>query len=263
MKYVVVTGANGGMGKAVVDKLASQGYFVFALDLQAGEPQANVLPIAVDVTNQDSIASAVETVKQYTQSLYAVVHFAGIYRMDSLVEMAENNFTGIFDVNVFGCYRINKAFLPLLHKGSKVVITTSELAPLDPLPFTGIYAITKATLEKYAFSLRMELQLLGVNVVVLRPGAVKTDMLGASTSQLDQFVASTQLYSCNATRFKKIVDKVETRNVSPQKVAKKTAKILSKRRPRYVYKLNRNPLLLMLNALPDRWQMAIIKGILK
>ena len=180
-----------------------------------------------------------------------------------LVEMAENNFTGIFDVNVFGCYRINKAFLPLLHKGSKVVITTSELAPLDPLPFTGIYAITKATLEKYAFSLRMELQLLGISVAVLRPGAVKTDMLGASTSQLDKFVASTQLYSCNATRFKKIVDKVETRNVSPQKVAKKTAKILSKRRPRYVYKLNRNPLLLMLNALPDRWQTAIIKGILK
>ena len=263
MKYVVVTGSNGGMGKAVVEKLSSLGYFVFALDLHAGEPQQNVVSIAVDVTDANSIQSAVEVVKQHTDKLDAVVHFAGIYKMDSLVEMTEKDFAHIFDVNVFGCYRVNEAFLPLLHKGSKVVITSSELAPLDPLPFTGIYGITKSALEKYAFSLRMELQLLGINVVVLRPGAVKTDMLGVSTSQLDKFVSNTQLYKCNATRFKGIVDKVEARNVAPQKVAKKTAKILSKRRPRYVYKINRNPLLLMLNALPDRWQTSIIKGILK
>ena len=263
MNYVVLTGASGGMGRAVAERLASNGYFVFALDKQAGTPSDNILPIAVDVTSQQSIDDAVKVVQGYTNKLHSVVHFAGIYKMDSLVEMDESAFCGIFDVNVFGCYRINKAFLPLLGKGSKVVITSSELAPLDPLPFTGIYGITKSALEKYAFSLRMELQLLGIKVVVLRPGAVKTDMLGASTSQLDKFVSNTQLYKCNATRFKGIVDKVEARNVAPQKVAKKTAKILSKRRPRYVYKINRNPLLLMLNALPDRWQTGIIKLILK
>lgn len=263
MNYVVVTGAYGGMGRAVVEKLSNSGYFVFALDKQVGEPTPNVVPIAVDVTNEQSVMDAVKVVQGYTDKLHSVVHFAGIYRLNSLVEMEESDFVGIFDVNVFGCYRVNKAFLPLLGKGSRVVITSSELAPLDPLPFTGIYGITKSALEKYAFSLRMELQLLGISVVVLRPGAVKTDMLGVSTSQLDKFVEGTQLYKCNSTRFKGIVDKVEARNVTPQRLAKKTAKILNKRRPRYVYKINRNPLLLLLNALPDRWQTGIIKMILK
>ena len=79
----------------------------------------------------------------------------------ALVEMSEERFSRIFDINLFGLYRLNKEFLPLLKKGSKIVITSSELAPLDPLPFTGIYAITKAAVEKYAYSLRMEMNLLG------------------------------------------------------------------------------------------------------
>ena len=58
-----------------------------------------------------------------------------------------------FKINLGGVFLVNKILLPLLEKGSKIVITTSELAPLDPLPFTGIYAVTKAALEKYAFSL--------------------------------------------------------------------------------------------------------------
>ena len=62
----------------------------------------------------------------------------------------------------------------MLKNGSKILITTSELAPLDPLPFTGIYAVTKGALDKYAYSLRMELQLLGMRVSVLRAGAVDT-----------------------------------------------------------------------------------------
>ena len=105
--------------------------------------------------------------------------------------MEEKDYLSTFDVNVFGAYRINKTFLPLLKKGSRIVITTSELAPLDPLPFTGVYAITKSALEKYAYSLRMELQLLDIDVVVLRPGAVKTSMLGDSTTALDKFCKKT------------------------------------------------------------------------
>ena len=79
---------------------------------------------------------------------------------------------------------------------------------LDPLPFTGIYAVTKAALDKYAYSLRMELQLLGIGVSVLRAGAVDTGMLGASTDALDRFYDSTRLYTCNAERFKRCKPKL-------------------------------------------------------
>ena len=183
--------------------------------------------------------------------------------LDSLVEIAEEAFEKIFQINLFGVFYINKTFMPLLKQGSRVVITTSELAPLDPLPFTGLYAVTKGALDKYAYSLRMELQLLGVSVSVLRAGAVSTGMLGVSTTALDRFCEKTATYQCNAARFRKIVNGVEAKSVSPDKIAGKALKILSKKKPKFVYTINRNKLLLLLNALPKGVQCAVIKKILK
>ena len=151
----------------------------------------------------------------------------------------------------------------MLGNGSRILIVTSELAPLDPLPFTGIYAVTKAALDKYAYSLRMELQLLGITVSVLRAGAVKTQMLGVSTDALDRFCEGTKLYSCNAARFKQIVGSVEARNIPPEKIAQKAIWILKKKNPRFAYSINRNPLLLLLNALPKSLQLFAIKIILR
>lgn len=261
MKDILITGASGGMGKAVVDLLKNE-YRIFALDKKIGESEDSVVYIECDLTNEESVKSAFDKVKTYTNDLYAVLHFAGIYDLNSLVEIDEQAFIRAFDINLFGVYRINKAFLPLIKKGGRIVITTSELAPLSPLPFTGLYAITKGALDKYAYSLRMEVQLLGIMVSVLRPGAVKTDMLGVSTTALDKFVDNTQLYSCNATRFKSIVDNVEARNIPPKKIAKKTQKILNAKNPKQVYAINRNPLLLLLNFLPKRFATWIIKKIL-
>ena len=263
MKYALITGAYGGMGKATVNALKNAGYFVFALDKRVEAPVDGVLPIAYDATDGESVSSALLQVQSCTDHLDLVVHFAGIYTLNSLVEYTEEEFKRAFDINVFGVYRVNKAVLPLLTKGSKIIVTTSELAPLDPLPFTGLYAVTKSTLDKYAYSLRMELQLLGVSVVVLRPGAVDTGLLDVSTRALDAFCENTALYSCNAARFKRVVEGVEARKVSPEKVGKKVAKIAGKRKPKYVYQLNRNPLLLLLNCLPKRLQTWIIKQILK
>ena len=263
MKYVIVTGAYGGMGYAAVRAFKDKGYYVFALDRRVKEAEDGVMPIAVDLTNTSDIEAAYEKIREVTDRVYAIVHFAGMYNLDSLVEMSEKDFTRIFDVNVFSAYRVNKVFLPLLTEGSRIIITTSELAPLDPLPFTGIYAVTKAALDKYAYSLRMEVQLLGISVAVLRPGAVDTGMLGVSTTALDRFSDETKLYSCNAKRFKKIVEDVEARKVSPEKVGRLAVKILEAKSPRQVYKINRNPLLLLLNLLPRRLATYIIKLILK
>lgn len=264
MKYVVVTGAYGGMGQATTKLFAENGFTVFALDRKICESDnANIIPIEIDVRDLSSVRNAFERVKQVTDNLHAIVHFAGIYTLDSLVEMTEESFVRAFDINLFGVYRLNKTFLPLLMQKGRIVITSSELAPLNPLPFTGIYAITKTALEKYAYSLRMEVQLLGIKVSVIRPGAVKTGLLKNSTDQLDSFVENTTLYKCNAKRFKKIVDSVEAKNVLPERVAKKALKAVTAKRPRYVYNLNRNPLLLLLNVLPKRMQTSIIKMILK
>lgn len=263
MKYVLVTGANGGMGKAVVNKLIAEGFGVIALDLDQKENIDGVHFIKADLTDENSLISAFNKVNEITDELYAILHFAGVYVLNSLVEIDEQTFVKTFNVNLFGTYRINKIFLPLLKKGSRILITTSELAPLSPLPFTGLYAITKSALDKYAYSLRMEVQLLGIKVSVLRPGAVKTDMIDVSTKQLDDFCDNSKLYKCNAERFKKIVNSVEAKNISADKIALKSYKIITAKRPKQVYSINRNPLLRLLNILPKRLQTKIIKCILK
>lgn len=263
MKYILVTGAYGGMGRKTVDALKKQGFFLFALDKKTDDAEENVLPIQVDITDGDSVKQALVQVNAVTDQLYAILHFAGIYLLDSLVEIENADFARAFQVNLMGAFLINRTFLPLLKRNSRIVITTSELAVLDPLPFTGIYAVTKGALDKYAYSLRMELQLLGISVSVIRAGAVNTGMLDVSTSSLDRFCQNTKLYSCNARRFKNIVEKVEARCIPPEKLAQKVLKILKEKNPRFAYSINRNPLLLLLNALPKRLQLWIIRQVLK
>ena len=263
MQSILITGASGGMGKIAVAHFKSKGFRIFALDKKPTQAEENVIPITADLTDPESVRNAFRTVSEYTDSLFAIIHFAGIYMLDSLVEMPYEAFKKAFEINVFGAFLVNREFLPLLKKGSRILITTSELAPLAPLPFTGLYAVTKSALDQYAYSLGMELQLLGISVSVLRAGAVDTGMLGVSTAALDRFVNETALYSCNADRFKSIVDGVEAKKIPPEKIARKAEKIISGKHPRFVNHINRNPLLLLLNALPKTVQMAVIKRILE
>ena len=263
MKNILVTGAAGGMGKEICKLLIKNRYQVFGLDCKEPEETDSFHYISCDITDTNSIEAAFTKVHEQVDRLDGIVHTAGIYDLDSLVEMDEERFLRIFNINLFGTYRINKTFLPLLDKGSRIVITTSELAPLDPLPFTGIYAITKGALEKYAYSLRMELNLLGIHVSIIRPGAVKTGLLSDSTRALDRFVEQTKLYQCNAVKFRKIVDSVEARNIPPTKIAQIVLKALNSSRPKFLYNINQNVYLKLLNILPDRLQVFIIKEILR
>ena len=262
-KTVLITGAGGGMGQAACRRLLEQGWTVFALDRQAPPEAENLFFIPTDLTDAASVEEAFAQVRQQTERLDAIVHLAGVYDLNSLVEMDEEAFTRLFQVNLFGVYRVNRTFFPLLGKGSRIVITSSELAPLDPLPFTGVYGISKAALERYADSLRMEVNLHGISVSVIRPGAVKTGLLDVSTRALDRFCEETRYYPCNAVRFRRIVNSVEAKHVPPEKIAARVQRALTVRRPQYTYNVNRNPLLRLLNLLPKRLQVAIIRGILK
>lgn len=262
-KTVLLTGAAGGMGYAAAKHLAGEGCRVFALDIREPEPIPGLTFIKTDLTDEASVLAAAARIEESGAKLDCIINMAGMYDLDSLVETDEQALLRIFNVNLFSVFRVNKAFLPLLAEKGRIIITSSELAPLDPLPFTGVYAVTKAAVEKYAYSLRMELQLLGYSVILIRPGAVKTGLLDVSTKRLDDFCANTKLYSCNAERFRRIVDSVEARNIPPEAIAALTSRILRAKRPKYVYKINRNPLLLIFNALPDRLQTALIRSILK
>ena len=262
MRTAIITGAAGGMGRACAKRLLEEGWTVWGLDLREPADLPGLRFQPVDLTDGDSVAEAARVLTEAGVRTDCILHMAGIYELGSLVEMAETDWQRAFAVNLSGPYRVNRAFLPLLKDGGRILLTSSELAPLDPLPFTGIYGITKSALEKYAFSLRMELQLLGYHVVILRPGAVDTGLLDVSTYNLDRFCRTTALYRGGAERMRTIVDRVEARKIPPDKIAALVSGILRTPRPRYVYTVNRNPLLLLMNTLPDRLQCALIRLLL-
>ena len=263
MKYVVLTGVSGGMGLATAKTIIENGYYVFGLDIKEPEVELDNLDfIKTNLRDQGSIDKAFKKLSKSEVQLDAIISMAGIYDLNSFIEMSEEDFIRIFDINVFAVYRLNKTFVSLLREKGKVVIISSELAPLDPLPFTGLYGITKSTIEKYAFSLRMELQLLNKQVVVVRPGAVNTSLLDVSTTRIDNFSKNTEHYKYNAVKFQKITNKVEARKIDPNKIGKLVNRILKKKKPKFVYKINRNPLLLLMHCLPKRVQTWAIKKIL-
>ena len=263
MKYVVLSGVSGGVGLATAKELTNNGYHVFGLDIrEPKEKLKDVTFIKTDLRDLKSVQKAFKEVNKSNKKLDAIISVAGIYDLNSLIEISEEDFIRIFDINVFALYRLNKTFVPLLKEKGKVIMISSELAPLDPLPFTGLYGITKSTVEKYAYSLRMELQLLNKQVVIIRPGAINTSLLDVSTTRINQFSNDTNLYKYNAEKFKSITNKVESRKIPPEKLARLINKVLKKKKPRYVYKINRNFLLLLLNAMPDRFQNWVIKKIL-
>lgn len=262
MKAVLITGASGGIGFATTKHLISQGYEVYGFDIKEPEQLQHFHYYQVNIRDSKSIELAYSQIKQDGVKFDAIIHLAGIYDLNSLIEMSEEDFIRSYDINLFGVYRINKCFVPLLDKKGKVVITTSELATVDPLPFTGIYGITKAALDKYAYSLRMELQLLGHQVVVVRPGAIDTGLLNISLAKLQDFKQNTVIFKEHATKFDEIVNSVESKKIPPEKLAKLIGKILSKKKNKFVYKINRNFLLKVLNCLPDRFQTWVIKKIL-
>ena len=125
MKSVLITGAYGGMGYATVRALAKEGFTVFALDQKVGLPEENVVPVQADVTDPQSVRNAFDTVKAATDEIYAVIHFAGVYMLDSLVEIPDDGFERIFRINLFGAFYINKTFLPLLKRGGRIPATTA------------------------------------------------------------------------------------------------------------------------------------------
>lgn len=265
MKSVIITGGAGGMGRAVALKLAQNGYFVYSLDIRKNEQELdNICQVEMDVCKQESIDNAFKFISTKTDSVDAIIHFAGIILMNSLVEISEEDFLKIFNINFFGVYRVNKTFLPFILKNKgKIIITTSELASIKIIPFNSIYSITKKALDAYAEGLRMELALLGIKVITLRPGAVATDMITTSNNTLDKMVSNTTLYKNYTANFKKIVDGEQSKTIPASKIGDLVLKIMNKKHIKYVYTKNASLKLKCLNLVPAKTQIKIYKFLLK
>jgi NAD(P)-dependent dehydrogenase (short-subunit alcohol dehydrogenase family) len=171
-KTVLITGANRGIGRALVDEALGRGARrVYAGTRSAMQhPDKRVTPVILDVTNQGQIQGAVEKV----ESLDILVNNAGVDLRDDLSGCA--GLERHLAVNLFGTYGVTQTFLPLVARSRGAIVNVLSLAALAGLPFSPAYSVSKAA----AFSLTQSLRALwagrGVSVHAVFAGPVDTDM---------------------------------------------------------------------------------------
>jgi len=174
-KDVLVTGASTGIGRKITEVLAENGYFVYAgarkkKDLDALNAIENVQAIKLDVTEQQQIDAAVATVKKGGRGLHGLINNAGVFIGGPLVDVDLEEFKWLMDVNVYGVYRMNQAFAPMIIESKGRISTIGSISGTLSGRYSGQYSMSKHAIEAYTDSLAAEIEPLGVQVSVIEPG---------------------------------------------------------------------------------------------
>lgn len=175
-KAVLVTGASSGLGRAITELLASSGYFVYAgarkdKDLAELNRIRNVQSVRLDVTSQEDIDAAVELITDADRGLYGLVNNAGVGVIWPLIEIDEDDFDFQMNVNLYGPYRITKAFAPQIMESRGRITNISSVSGIVASPLFGVYSMSKHALEAFTDSLAAELSRFDVQVSAIEPGA--------------------------------------------------------------------------------------------
>jgi len=183
-KAVLVTGASSGIGRKITEVFAAKGYFVYAgarkqEDLDALNAIDNVQAIKLDVTRQEQIDAAVDTVEKAGRGLYGLINNAGVYIGGPLIDVDLEEFKWLMDVNVYGVYRMSQAFAPMIIQSKGRIVTTGSISGILSGRFMGQYSMSKHAIEAYTDSLAREMEPLGVHVSVIEPGGYNS-AIGAS-----------------------------------------------------------------------------------
>jgi NAD(P)-dependent dehydrogenase (short-subunit alcohol dehydrogenase family) len=170
-----VTGATTGIGRAIAERLAAEGVFVYAgarkdADMAALNRIDNVMAVRLDVTKQDQIDAAVEMIREQGRGLWGLVNNAGVNVVAPMIEASESDFRFLFDVNVFGVYRVTKAFAPLIVESEGRIVNISSISGVLSGPGYGMYAGSKHALEAMTDATAGELGDFGVHVAAVNPG---------------------------------------------------------------------------------------------
>lgn len=268
-KTALVTGAGGGLGHATVERLVANGWKVFEADisrdlLRSSTHDPDVVPVVMDVTDNDSIRSAYDAVASQTDRLDAIVNFAGVIGVGSLTDIPEERLARILDINVMGTYRVNKAFLPLVEAAKgRIVNLSSETGWQSAAPFNGPYAMSKHAIEAYSTALRRELALLGIKVVTIQPGAFRTNMVAGIEQAFTAAEAETPKFAPVLRKLKSLAGKEIQSARDPDILAQVVETALTAKRPKPVYSVKPDKLRSALEALPlrasDRLYLAVLK----
>jgi len=261
MKVAIVTGASSGIGEATARQLRQLGYRVFAaarrVDRMAPLCEAGIDVAPLDVTDDASLTSFVERVMAETGRIDVLVNNAGYGSYGAVEDVPVAEARRQFDVNVFGLARLTQLVLPHMRaQRSGRIVNVSSIGGKIHEPLGGWYHATKFAVEGLSDSMRVELAPFGIDVVVIEPGAIKTEWGGiAADSALS--VSGSTAYAEQASMVANLLNAAESnpRLVSPPEVvACAIGKAVTARRPRTRYAVGggARSVLLLRRLLSDR-----------
>jgi len=261
----VITGASSGIGAATARELAGRGFHVLAGVRRERDADAirgpGIEPLILDITDPDHITALAARVQgdPLGRPVRALVNNAAMPVNAPVEAFAIDEWRRLFEVNLFGHVAVTQALLPALIQAKGRIVNISSVGGRIAMAAYGPYAGTKFALEAVSDSLRREMAPLGVQVVVVEPGAVRTDMPGRAIAGAHQLAsAMTQEQS---GRYGGLLHAVAAQTASaagsglpPEAAAKIIAKAITAPRPRTRYAVGRDAALLTFLAriLPDR-----------
>jgi NAD(P)-dependent dehydrogenase (short-subunit alcohol dehydrogenase family) len=268
MQSVVVTGVSTGIGWNVTKSLIEHRFRVFGsirktedarrLSNEFGEA---FVPLLFDVTDEARVQAAAGQVREQLQgeTLYGLVNNAGIAVPGPLMHLPIEDFRHQLEINLVGVLSVTKAFLPLLGADRSLrgkpgrVVNISSVSGKVGYPFMGAYATSKHGLEGFSESLRRELMLYGIDVIIVGPGSVATPIWDKA-EQVDITLYAGTDYLAHARRLQAQVVENGRNGLAPERVSEVVLQALTTSRPRVRYAVERrSPIYrLALRLLPTR-----------
>ena len=224
---VLVTGCSSGIGKAICDQLAASGTTVYG-GSRTPCTSSKWTHLLLDVTEQSSVDAAVADVLRRESRLDGLVACAGVGLAGSLEDTEDDEAKRHFDTNFFGTARMIRAVLPAMRKQSSGnVVVIGSIGGLIGLPFVPYYSASKFALDGLVEALRGEVAPLGIQATIVHPGDLNTAFaanrifgrnVGTTSAYRERFQDTLQFYAAQ-----------ESNAASPQALARKVEKLLSKR----------------------------------
>lgn len=249
MKSIVVTGVSTGIGWGIVKVLIQSGFRVFGsvrktedAERLSRELGLNFVPLIFDVTDEPAVQTTAHQVRAALngETLFGLVNNAGIAVPAPLIHQSTDDFRHQIEVNLISVLTVTKAFVPLLGVDRSLrgepgrIVNISSVGGRNGGPFLGAYSASKHALEGFSESLRRELMLYGVDVIIVAPGSVATPIWDkAEQADLSPYLQTDYVEA--ARRVQKYMVEDGRRGYPPEKVGEVVVHALTTARPRVRY----------------------------
>lgn len=268
MRSAVITGASTGIGWATAKLLLGRGFRVFGSVRKAedaerlrGEFGANFTPLIFDITDEAAVLAAAREVRDALngETLAGLVNNAGIAVAGPVLGVAADDFRRQMDVNVIGPIIATQAFGPLLGvepqlKGPRGrIVMVSSVAGKNGNPLTPAYAASKHALEGLSESLRRELMLFGIDVIIVAPGPVRTPIWGKGRQDVDAAKYQNSPYLPALQKVTAYMQHLDSIGLPPERIAEVIFDALTLPKPKVRYQVTPDPMRHIVTAvLPKR-----------